>query len=506
MGNFFRGIIRASSFFRKEIFEILRQPRLVATLVVGPFLILFIFGIGYRAQGRTLRTLLVLQTDSPIAAQDIQQYGETLGSQLTYAGAMGNQAEALDQLQRGQVDLVIVEPGEITSTLQNNQQAVLTLYHHEIDPVQVSYITYLGWLFAGKVNQQVLRSFVAQGQTDTANVHTSLQAAHQNVAALRLAVQSGDEVLAKQKQQGLAGNVDVVSTAVGASLLLLDSVQRKQGANEGNTGQVKSVLANLRQNTNQLDSPGSSDERLARLDKIDQDLTDLDGKLAQFQSIDPSIIVSPFRSETKSVANIQPSISDFFAPAVLALLLQHLAVTFAALSIVRERNVGTMELFRVSPLSAAEALFGKYISYMLFGGVIAAILSALLVFALHVPMQGNWWNFTLVIAAVLFTSLGIGFAISIVSQTDSQAVQYSMIVLLASVFFSGFILSLDMLWEPVRVISWLLPTTYGTLLLRDIALRGADPNWALLGGLIAIGLVLMLISWRLMRRLIASSQ
>jgi hypothetical protein len=41
---------------------------------------------------------------------------------------------------------------------------------------------------------------------------------------------------------------------------------------------------------------------------------------------------------------------------------------------------------------------------------------------------------------------------------------------------------------------------------RDIALRGIDPNWALLGGLIAIGLALMLISWRLMRRLIASSQ
>jgi len=73
---------------------------------------------------------------------------------------------------------------------------------------------------------------------------------------------------------------------------------------------------------------------------------------------------------------------------------------------------------------------------------------------------------------VLFTSLGIGFAISIVSQTDSQAVQYSMIILLASVFFSGFIMSLDMLLPPVRVISWLLPTTYGTLLLRDIALRG----------------------------------
>jgi ABC-2 type transport system permease protein len=283
-----------------------------------------------------------------------------------------------------------VEPEAITSTLQNNQQAVLTLYHHEINPVQVSYITYLGWLFAGQVNQQVLRSFVAQGQTDAVDVQTSLQVAHQNVAALRLAVQSGDEAQAKQKQQGLSGNVDAVSTAVGASLLLLDSVQQQQGNTAGSNSALKSTLADLRQNTNQLnDSPGTNDERLARLDKIDKDLTDLDSQLAQFQSIDPAIIVSPFRSEIKSVAIIQPSISDFFAPAVLALLLQHLAVTFAALSIVRERNVGTMELFRVSPLSAAEALFGKYISYLLFGGVIAAILSALLVFALHMPMQGN---------------------------------------------------------------------------------------------------------------------
>ena len=250
----------------------------------------------------------------------------------------------------------------------------------------------------------------------------------------------------------------------------------------------------------------TKDERLRHLEKIDKGITDLDGKVTLFQNIDPSIIVDPFRSETKNVANVQLSILDFFAPAVLALLLQHLAVTFAALSIVRERNVGTMELFRVSPLSAAEALFGKYISYMLFGGVIAAILSALLVFILHVPMLGTWLNFTLVIIAVLFTSLGIGFVISIVSQTDSQAVQYSMILLLASVFFSGFIMSLDMLWEPVRAISWALPTTYGTLLLRDIALRGVEPNWAQLGGLIVIGLVMMFISWRLMRRLITLSQ
>ena len=507
MGNFFRGIIRASAFFRKEIFEILRQPRLVATLVVGPFLILLLFGIGYRPESRTLRTLFVAQSNSPIPAEDIQQYEKSMGTALSYAGITANQSEALDQLKQGKVDLVIVEPVDAAATIKSNQQAVFTIYHDEIDPTQVSYITYLGWLYSGAVNQQVLQSFAVQGQKDAVNLNTNLQTAHQNVSDMRLAVQSGDETLTQQKQQGLSSNVDAVSQAVGVSLGLLDSLQQTNGANVGNIDPVQTTLADMRQNTNQLgDSTSTKDEWLTRLDKVDADITDLDTRLATFQSLDPSIIVSPFRSETKTVASVQPSVSDFFAMAVLALLLQHLAVTFAALSIVRERNVGTMELFRVSPLSAGEALFGKYISYMLFGGVIAAILSALLVFALQVPMLGNWLYFTLVIAAVLYTSLGIGFAISIVSQTDSQAVQYSMIFLIASVFFSGFIMSLDMLWEPVRIISWMLPTTYGTLLLRDIALRGSDPNWALLGGLVAIGLALMLISWRLMRRLIASSQ
>lgn len=506
MASFHRGFIRASSFLRKEIFEVLRQPRLIATLVLGPFLILLIFGIGYRDQSRSLRTLFVTPPDSSISAQDVQEYSKTMAAVITNVGVTDDQAKALAQLHRGQIDLVIVLPGGAENTIRSNQQAVFTVYHQEIDPLQVNYITFQGWLFVGEVNQRVLRTFALQGQEDAAGLHADLEEAHQNVDAMRQALKSGDETLAQENQQKLSGNVDTVSQSIGTSMGLLYMLGRPS-ATTGQTADAQpDTLSELRQNTDQLgETSTTTEERLARLDKIDKDITDLDSKLVAFQSIDPAILVSPFRSETKSLASVQPSISDFFAPAVLALLLQHLAVTFAALSIVRERNVGTIELFRVSPLSAGEALFGKYISYMLFGGVIAAILSALLVFALHVPMLGNWGYFALVLAAVLFTSLGIGFVISLISQTDSQAVQYSMITLLASVFFSGFIMSLDMLWQPVRVISWALPTTYGTLLLRDIALRGIELNWRLLGVLVAIGLVLMLISWRLMRRLIVKS-
>lgn len=120
-------------------------------------------------------------------------------------------------------------------------------------------------------------------------------------------------------------------------------------------------------------------------------------------------------------------------------------------------------------------------------------------------MLGTWLSYGLVIAALVFTSLGFGFVISLLVETDSQAVQYSMIVLLASVFFSGLFMGLQMLWEPVRMVSWALPATYGVVLLRDIMLRGHMADPILLTGLTAIGIGLFLVAWVLLRRTIARS-
>ena len=75
-------------------------------------------------------------------------------------------------------------------------------------------------------------------------------------------------------------------------------------------------------------------------------------------------------------------------------------------------------------------------------------------------------------ALSLFASIGLGFVISLASATDAQAVQYTMIILLASLFFSGFFLSIGQMEGLAQVISWLLPVSYGMKLLRDVMLRG----------------------------------
>ncbi len=236
MTKIFRSMIRASSFLSKEIFEILRQPRLIASLVLGPFLILFLFGIGYRDQERNLRTLLVVPPNSSISAQDIQRFSTTMISAFTVVGVESNLPSALNQLRQGRVDMVIAEPADAVSSIKANHQAAFTIYHNEIDPTQVDYIDYLGWLFVGAVNQQVLLEFTAQGQKEAATLHDNLQEAHQNIAATKQAIQSGDKALSQQKQQALAGNIDVISLIAGSTVGMIDTIQTTNGSKVIQTG------------------------------------------------------------------------------------------------------------------------------------------------------------------------------------------------------------------------------------------------------------------------------
>ncbi len=434
----FRFLIRISAFISKELAEILRQTPLILTLVLGPFLILLLFGIGYRSEARPLRTVFVLDGNSEMK-QQVEEYAKNLGPQLIYEGTTSDQNAAMNNLRRGTVDVVVVVPPDAMETIQNNQQAVVTLYHNEIDPYQVSYVEAFGQAYIGAINQRLLHSATKQGQEEASSMQGSVQTARDSVQSLRQAMDQGGFLAVQSDKKDL-----VV--------------------------------------------------------KMENDLTKLDSQLTEFDRMQPSVMISPFKSEIKGLVNNKITPAEFLAPAVVILLLQHLAVTFASLAIVREHSSGSIELFRVSPLGSFEILIGKYLSYLIIGGILAAVITATIVLGLKVPMQGSWRDYALVLLVLLFTSLGLGFVISLVAKTEMQAVQYAMFLLLGSVFFSGFFLDLRYLLEPVRSISWALPATYGIRMLQDTALRGAPINALLLFALLGIGLALLTISWFLLRR------
>jgi ABC-2 type transport system permease protein len=137
---------------------------------------------------------------------------------------------------------------------------------------------------------------------------------------------------------------------------------------------------------------------------------------------------------------------------------------------------------------------------LLFEILLAGVITFLAVWLLKVPMFGQWTNYALAVVVLLFTSLGVGFLISLISQTDTQAVQYSMLLLLASIFFSGFFLDLRLMWEPMKILAWSLPATYGIRMLQDIMLRGASAPALILYGLALIGIVLFFVNWVILKQ------
>jgi ABC-2 type transport system permease protein len=190
---------------------------------------------------------------------------------------------------------------------------------------------------------------------------------------------------------------------------------------------------------------------------------------------------------------------SYFGPAVLALILQHMAVTLIALSLVRERTSGIFELFRISPITTTEILVGKVLAFGVLAAAVAIATVALLS-ALGVPNFGDPLQLAGVLALLLVASLGLGTLIAMISDSERQAVQLSLLVLLASVFFSGFVLDVDEFSEVARVIAYSLPVTHGIQLAQDVMLRGEAPLTWHAAALAAIAAIVLVLSWALLRR------
>jgi ABC-2 type transport system permease protein len=216
-------------------------------------------------------------------------------------------------------------------------------------------------------------------------------------------------------------------------------------------------------------------------------------------TIKPEIVARPFRVDIRNTAGLDPTLLIFFTPAVLALVLQHLGVTLTALSMIRERLSGAVDIFRVAPISAVELLVGKYVAYAILGLAVATVVVLATTNGLHLPFVGSVASFGLAVILLTFASLGLGLLISLVADSERQAVQLSMLVLLASMFFSGFVLPVHEFREPVRSLAYLLPVTYGIEIFQQEMLRGSLRAQWMQAALALIGTVLFMLSAARMR-------
>ncbi len=392
-----QSIVRMASFTGKELREVLRRPGVLLSLILGPFLVMFLFGLGYSGYRAPFVTEIVVPADSNFPT-DPEDYAELAPGRLDVRN-VGNDAAAAEQrLRDGEIDLLVVAPENAAAELRAGRQTTIRVAWNQVDPV-----------------------YDQLAQLATSILVSSL-------------------------------NAEIIEQAAAAGISLA----------EGELG------------------PEVSD-------------------------IPPDVIARPTTAETENVAPTEPKVTNFFGPAVFALIIQHLAVTLTALSMVRERLSGQMDLFRVAPVTSMELLVGKYVAYAVLSLAVSAIVGALLVGVLGVPLLGSIGLFIGIVLLLTFASLGYGLLISLVADSERQAVQLSMLVLLASVFFSGFVLPVTDFAQWMQYVAYALPVTHGIAMLQQLMLRGVVLDTWMLGILLGIGLLLYVVSLLRLRRVIRTA-
>jgi len=195
--------------------------------------------------------------------------------------------------------------------------------------------------------------------------------------------------------------------------------------------------------------------------------------------------------------------ANYIIPGLVAILLQIAAMVLASIAIVREREQGTMEQLLVTPIHPIGLVLGKLAPYLVIGIAEMAMILLIMRWGFGVPIQGSLLFLFATAVMYLFALLALGLTISMRAGTQMQATQMAQMLLLPSIFLSGYIFPVAGL---PKVLYWIgrgLPATHMIDVMRGAVLRSAGP-WEMLPSLLAlaaISIVLVTISVRRVRRL-----
>ena len=198
-----------------------------------------------------------------------------------------------------------------------------------------------------------------------------------------------------------------------------------------------------------------------------------------------SQIITQYGAELSSQsddAGIKPSVRNWFNPnleykwfiltVILAMLSLVTTLILTALSIARERELGTFDQLIVSPLSSFEILLGKSIPPLIIAMTLTMVMAGIIIAFFHIPFAGSFILFMISIFISLLAIVGVGLFISAICNTQQQAILSVMTFMMPAVLLSGFISPIEdmpLFWQ---LITWLNPVRFFMQLTRGIVLKG----------------------------------
>jgi ABC-2 type transport system permease protein len=164
----------------------------------------------------------------------------------------------------------------------------------------------------------------------------------------------------------------------------------------------------------------------------------------------------------------------FLVPGLIAYIAMITAVVSTALSVVREKERGTMEQVRMAPLDAASFVVGKTVPYFVVSLLSAFVIIVVAMALFGMPMRGSWLLLLLALSLFLVGALGLGLLISSVAETQQVAFQAALLVsFLPTLMLSGFIFPIASMPRFLQLVTYAVPARYFLIALRGIVLKGA---------------------------------
>jgi ABC-2 type transport system permease protein len=179
--------------------------------------------------------------------------------------------------------------------------------------------------------------------------------------------------------------------------------------------------------------------------------------------------------------------------------MQMIAIFLASGSVVREREKGTMEQLMVTPVDPLGLMLGKVAPYLVLGLGETALILAIMRWAFAVPIQGSLVFLFAIMIVYLAALLALGLFISTRAKTEMEAMQMAQMLVLPSVFLSGYIFPFKGMPFVLQAIGQVLPATHMVAVMRGIVLRDAGPSEMLAHVLALVAFAVALV-WLSVRR------
>ncbi|MEZ4769578.1 MAG: ABC transporter permease [Caldilineales bacterium] len=490
-----KAFTKIAAFFLKEFHDVRRQPRLLLSLVGGPLLVLAAFGATFRSANPGVSAVLVWP-ENGVPGVDQSRAEAFIGSSFMLAKTTSDRAEAMAMLDRGDVDVVQIVPDVSTWQAGSGQRPEIEVYSRTIDPTAEAWIRSLSYGELNFINQSLLTQEATAAQTSAKDVSVSLANARQQFDQFR-------QSFSPQDIGRAAAVAEDLKSVLSVFLALLPPLSDAQANLAPELYQLHSDVQVLVDEMEELGTVLKEEDLPSQIERLSSSVEEIDtlrGTVDVFVSVPPDTIISPVKETYSNLRGAPYSMVIFYTPAVLALLIQALGATLGSLGLVREQEMGSFEMFRVSPLRLVQILLGKAIAYVLYVTVAGVILTLLLAL-IGVPMPRAFPMQHLALIMLLATaSVGIGLLISSLSHTDSQAIQMVMLLLLLSIFFTGFFLPITGFAWPAWIIAILLPMTHANIGFQELLLKGESLRPDIYGTLVFLSVLsygmVCLIMWR----------